>query len=372
MNVNTSYVIVWFLVNFIEIALYLVLRRRVPEIRRRWLSCLILILKCMTAAAAGAALMILGKYRTPFIAAAQILLTGDCISDLALAMLSVTCRKYKSCFRNIRKTGYLAAAITTILIFYGFINTQFIVQTHYNVFSDRLKHSYRIVYLSDIHYGTIQDITLINKTVNRINALDPDVVIFGGDITDEYTSNAEMIRLYSVLGSIKSTYGSYFVYGNHDDQLPGSLLERTYSDNELTEAAESNGITVLRDDVKEINNDLLLAGRDNAFLAGRKDLSACRAMADDFDERYSILLDHQPVELKKASESGFDLMLSGHLHAGQLFPEGIVGRLEYPVTRGETQIGDMALIISSGFSGWGYPCRTESHCEYEVIDLNNI
>jgi len=77
MNVNTSYVIVWFLVNFIEIALYLVLRRRVPEIRRRWLSCLILILKCMTAAAAGAALMILGKYRTPFIAAAQILLTGD-------------------------------------------------------------------------------------------------------------------------------------------------------------------------------------------------------------------------------------------------------------------------------------------------------
>jgi hypothetical protein len=43
-----------------------------------------------------------------------------------------------------------------------------------------------------VHYGTIQDLALIKNTVKRINDLDADIIVFGGDITDEYTSRAKM------------------------------------------------------------------------------------------------------------------------------------------------------------------------------------
>ena len=366
---NAGYLAVWFLANLAVIALYLVFRRRIPAIRRQWLSCFIFVLKCVAAAAAGAALIVLGEYRTPFLAAAQILLVGDCISDLILAVLYIAFRRQRDRLRNIHKKGYLAAAMAMVLIVYGFINMQFVKQTNYSISSDQLQHRYRIVYLSDVHYGTSQDLALLENTVKRINDLDADIIIFGGDISDEYTSEVEMKQLYGVLGGLESTYGNYFVYGNHDEQLPDSHMKRTYSDDELKETIDANGITILCDDVEEINNDLLLVGRGNASRGGRKELPAYLAMASDPDERYCVLLDHQPMEWNEASESGFDLMLSGHLHAGQLFPVGTVGRVKYPVMKGKTKIGDMTLIISSGLSGWGYPYRTESHCEYEVIDI---
>jgi predicted MPP superfamily phosphohydrolase len=121
-----------------------------------------------------------------------------------------------------------------------------------------------------------------------------------------------------VLGGLESTYGKFFIYGNHDNQLPDSRMKRTYSDDELREAINANGIKILCDDVEEINDDLLLVGRDSAI---------------------------------------------------QFFPVEIVIRTKYPVAKGKTEIGDMTMIVSSGFSGWGYPYRTESHCEYEVIDI---
>lgn len=67
-----------------------------------------------------------------------------------------------------------------------------------------------------------------------------------------------------------------------------------------------------------------------------------------------------------------DLSLSGHTHAGQIWPTGQLGELigVNELNYGYRQDGDYQVIVSSGIGGWGYPIRTGGHSEYVVITLN--
>ena len=89
------------------------------------------------------------------------------------------------------------------------------------------------------------------------------------------------------------------------------------------------------------------------------------------ENKFILLLDHQPSELEKNSELGYDLQLSGHTHKGQIWPVGLISELfnfnelEY----GYKEIDDFKVIVSSGISGWNYPIRTGSKSEYVIIDI---
>ena len=88
-------------------------------------------------------------------------------------------------------------------------------------------------------------------------------------------------------------------------------------------------------------------------------------------EGFHILADHQPNSLKDNALAGYDLMLSGHTHAGQIWPVGLLTELFGRDTRnyGYERIGGMDLIVSSGIAGWGYPFRTGKHCEYVIVRI---
>lgn len=81
-------------------------------------------------------------------------------------------------------------------------------------------------------------------------------------------------------------------------------------------------------------------------------------------------MDHQPVEAEEDNAQGIDLALSGHTHAGQIWPVGHLSELGGVLNYGEYQEGDCKVIVSSGFTGWGYSVRTEGHCEYVVVNVN--
>jgi hypothetical protein len=82
-----------------------------------------------------------------------------------------------------------------------------------------------------------------------------------------------------------------------------------------------------------------------------------------------LLLDHQPLGLEEAQVAGIDLQLSGHTHAGQLFPLNLINKLIYEQYWGYLRKGGTQYYVSCGLGTWGPPVRTGSTPEIVRIRL---
>ncbi len=268
--------------------------------------------------------------------------------------------------RRIYRSGLIAPLLTGLILVFGVYNMSHIARTEYTVVSDKLKEDYELVLITDTHYNTIQDPQVLKSKLAEINELRPDLVVLGGDIVEENTSRASMEEAFQVLGSLESRYGIYYVYGNHDRQLyRGS---RAYTQEELARAIEAGGIRILQDAWVSLGPDLLLAGReDHGAPWGRAPVDKLLEGADR--ERFLIVADHQPLEARENAAQGVDLQISGHTHAGQVFPAGCLMSLMGQLNYGEYEEGALRIIVSSGVAGWGFPVRTQETCEYVVIHL---
>ena len=283
--------------------------------------------------------------------------------------------KHLNFIPKIHKKGLLAIIIFTIIILGSVYGMNHIELTEYNLTTDKIDNkSYSILFISDVHYGTVQNTQLLKDSILKMNNLKPDIVVLGGDIVDERTTKESMQEIFEELGKINSTYGTYYIFGNHDRQPYTSDYEngnRTFTDSDLNQSIEKNGIKILNDDKITINNDIVLVGRSDAEWEDSINRTDVNEILNESDlSKYIVVLDHQPVEYEKNAQEGVDLQLSGHTHGGQLFPYGMMydltGRLNY----GEYEIGDMKQIVSSGLTGWGWPMRNEAKCEYVLININ--
>ena len=284
---------------------------------------------------------------------------------------------YKLIFKNglkIHKNGILCLIFFILIIGVSIYGINHIEPTEYNLTTNKTNESYTILFISDVHYDTIQNPNLLKDKLAEMNNTHPDLIILGGDLTDERTSKSSMEEFYREIGSLNSTYGTFFIFGNHDKQPKISDLEngtRSYSNNELTNIIEENGIEILADEKIIINEDILLVAREDA---GHENtnirLSSLELLNNTDSKDFIILLDHQPLDEENNSKNGVDLQLSGHTHGGQLFPYGIVTELLGQHSYGKYQIGNMIEIVSSGFCGWGIPLRNEAPCEYVIININ--
>ena len=283
--------------------------------------------------------------------------------------------KYLNFIPKYHKKGVLALIIFAIIIISGVYGMNHTELTEYNLTTDKINNeSYSIVWISDIHYGTVQNPQLVKESISKINDLKPDMVVLGGDIVDERTSKEDMNEIFKELGKINSTYGTYYIFGNHDTQPYSTDYEngnRTFSDEELNKTITDNGIIILNDEKTPINNDIVLVGRSDAQWDGEKNRIDIGKILNESDlSKYVVVLDHQPIEYKENSKQGADLQISGHTHGGQVFPfsifEGLMGNLVY----GKFHFGNMELIVSSGLTGWGWSMRNEAKCEYVLININ--
>lgn len=271
------------------------------------------------------------------------------------------CRKLYGC-------GLIPVLAAALIFLYGYWNMGHIRETRYQMDSEKQVGQYRVVLLTDIHYGTIQDGEALREALEKISAQQPDIVILGGDIVDEGTSLESMREVFLLLGSIESRYGVYYIYGNHDRQP--YTENRTFINEQLIQAIEAGGIRILRDEWTAIGDDLILAGREDAiigrYLTRRAATEEILQGADR--EKFLILADHEPVDAAENAAQGVDLMLSGHTHGGQIWPVGFFNELT-GMNYGAYQEDGCKVIVSSGAAGWGYPIRTGGHCEYVVIDI---
>lgn len=272
--------------------------------------------------------------------------------------------------RRLYGCGLLPIAAAALLLIYGFFNMNHVLKTEYLLETEKNLGNYKVVLITDTHYGTIQDTEVLKNKIEEINMQNPDIVVLGGDIVEEGTSKEQMQEVFQVLGGITNHYGIYYVYGNHDRQP--YTQNRSFTNEELEHAITENGIVILEDDYVEIRDGLVIAGRGDAAWGNVSGRASTEEILDGIDrEKYIILADHQPVEAEENSEQGVDLEISGHTHAGQVWPVGILSELAGILNYGEYQEGACKVIVSSGFTGWGYPIRTEEHCEYVVINIES-
>ena len=283
--------------------------------------------------------------------------------------------KHLNFIPKIHKKGLLAVIIFTIIILGSVYGMNHIELTEYNLTTDKIDNeSYSILFISDVHYGTVQNTQLVKDSILKMNNLKPDIVVLGGDIVDERTTKESMQEIFEELGKINSTYGTYYIFGNHDRQPYTSDYEngnRTFTDSDLNQSIEKNRIKILNDDKIIINNDIVLVGRSDAEWEDSINRTDVNEILNESDlSKYIVVLDHQPVEYEENDQEGVDLQLSGHTHGGQVFPYGVIYNLSGRLNYGEYEIGDMKQIVSSGLTGWGWPMRNEAKCEYVLININ--
>lgn len=258
--------------------------------------------------------------------------------------------------------------ITILILGYAYFNMTNVVETKYNVYTSKnLSQDYKILAITDLHFGTTMDKKDLDKLINKFNANQYDIVLLGGDIVDENTSKKEMIDCFNLLGKIKAKYGIYFIYGNHDTQ-PYTTRPR-FTNNDLINNIQNNNINLLVDEEININEDIILFGR-NDLSRNIKRLDT-KDIIKKFDQKkFLLVLDHQPLDISYNANLGFDLQISGHTHAGQIFPaETFIKYFINEVAFGHEEKGEYDIIVSSGMGGWAYPLRTSRHSEYVTIIL---
>lgn len=332
------------------------------------------VIRAVVAAAAGCICMNL-RHTSAMVALHVIIVFA--VLDLAACLLRLLLRRKKEArfyevLRRIYRCGLVPVLILAVVLSYGFTNMRHIREKEYTISTVKQISNYRIALLTDLHYDTIQDKEVVREMVNHVQAQKPDLVILGGDIVEEGTSQESMEEIFRILGGMESTYGVYYVYGNHDRQPYTEA--RTYTEEELDQAIESSGIRILKDRYVEIGDDLILAGRDDAAWGNTSGRKSVKEILQDIpekerEEKYIIMADHQPIEWEENGAEGVDLELSGHTHAGQIWPIGHITEMTGGLNYGMYLEGRGRVIVSSGVAGWGYSFRTQEHCEYVMINV---
>ncbi|MCI8609585.1 MAG: metallophosphoesterase [Firmicutes bacterium] len=275
-------------------------------------------------------------------------------------------------YSKVYRCGLLPLLITAIVFTYGTFNMERVTMTEYELSTDKAVQPYTIALLTDTHYDTIQDASALKEAVAQINEKHPDLVLLAGDIVDENTTKESMEEVFQLFGSMDSKFGVYYVYGNHDCQVYSAAPY--FTGKELQSAIEGAGITILNDSYVEINDDLILAGRLDASLNNRLTDGENRYPVEKILQgvdpaKYILMMDHQPRDTEENAQAGVDLMVSGHTHAGQIWPVGWLISLMGTPNYGHHQEGSCHIIVSSGVAGWGFPIRTEGHCEYVMLQI---
>lgn len=236
-----------------------------------------------------------------------------------------------------------------------------------------------VVLLADLHMGYNVGCNLVQQIVDKTNAQNPDIVLIAGDIFDnEYEALDDPDRLTEILGSIKSKYGVYAVYGNHDinEKILGGFTfdsKEKVSDPKMDELLEKANITLLTDETRLIDDSFYIVGRVDIDRPGRgitKRKTASELIENLDQSKPVIILNHEPKELEEDSKSGADIELCGHVHDGQLFPGNLFVRLEYTNACGYRQYGNMHSIVTSGCGIWGPAMRVGTDSEICNIKIH--
>lgn len=199
--------------------------------------------------------------------------------------------------------------IVCIVLFNGIINNFRVVETKYNLSSDKVNSDYTFAQISDYHSNSEKN----GRIIKILKANDPDYILLSGDILESDNMNAT-IDFVSSLTDISTVV---YARGNHDDDFG------TY--NQFKNKLEQLGVVVVGQESKIIDDlnfigiedlDIATLGSDGSFNNMYEKLIS-EYQSQVVPGMYNVLLAHRPNYLEAYSELGVDLVVSGHAHGGQ-------------------------------------------------------
>ena len=281
--------------------------------------------------------------------------------------------------------GVVMVVLNWYVLFYGsFVGFDQITVREVTYESAELPEAfdgYRIVQFSDAHVGTYIGGRehLLQAVVDTINAQNPDVVVFAGDLQNREPQ--EILPFIEVLGDIKAKDGVFSVIGNHDyaDYIEATPTQKIQNEKETRDMEIKMGWQLLVNEHKVVRrgaDSIVIAGLDNdgdgKKFPQRGDVR--KALEGVTDSAFVVMAEHDPTcwRRKILPESRAQLTLSGHTHAMQFMignwsPASFV----YKEWGGVFSEGDRALCVSTGIGGF-IPFRFGVPGEIVVVTMRRL
>jgi predicted MPP superfamily phosphohydrolase len=238
-----------------------------------------------------------------------------------------------------------------------------------------------IVQLSDVHLGHFYRAAFLSNLVRRVNALNPELILITGDLFDGMAANIS--HFTTGLDRLSAKKGVFFITGNHEIYVG---LNRALN------VLKETKIRILHNEAIEIDG-LQIIGISYPGIRGAQKIRGLEKLPQNSsNSKPRLLLFHTPTNISPGSgdeldhhfstywvpdttfsmnkKLGVDLQLSGHSHAGQIFPIGYLTKLIYKgYDYGLHRSSRFSIYTTSGVGTWGPPMRTGNSPEIVVINL---
>lgn len=207
---------------------------------------------------------------------------------------------------------YILLIIGLIIIYSRYIATTGIQIKEYSIINNKIPESFKgfkVVHFSDLKYGSTTDQKYLKKLVNKINELNPDIIIFTGDLVSsnyKLTDNDKK-SIIENLNKLDPKIDIYSIRGDNDiNETYNSIITQT----KIIEINNLNKLIYYKGDTP-----IMLIGLDDS-INGNQSLD----MAFNYEENnyYKILIAHEPDTYEKIKDKNIDLFLAGHSLNGQV------------------------------------------------------
>ena len=263
----------------------------------------------------------------------------------------------------------LLILIILLLLYSRFIGTIGLITKEYTIKDNNISNDFdgiKIIHFSDTHYKRIITKDRIDKIINEINLINPDIVIFTGDLIDQDSDITEddITYLKEALSKINAKYGKYSVIGNHDYSIDIDVLRSIYKESNFNLLENSYDIIYGKD-----NNKLYIGGISTGAFSD----TVLNKMKYD-EECYKIIILHEPDYTDEIISLNPNLILGGHSHNGQV---NIPYLKKYFVPTGSKKyydehylVNNTNLYISSGIGVSRYNFRLFNHPSINFYRIN--
>ncbi|MFG6119157.1 metallophosphoesterase [Thalassobacillus sp. B23F22_16] len=226
---------------------------------------------------------------------------------------------------------------------------------------------FKIVQFSDTHIGFHYTLEQLKEVVDRINRMNPDLILFTGDLVDRPNAYEWNGKIVEVLKKLQAPHGKYWIYGNHDHGGYGTDIVKKKMD--------EAGFQLLQNEhtvIKKEQSSFILAGVDDLML-GKPDMEKTLQGADS--DSFVLLMVHEPDYADEVANYPVDVQLSGHSHGGQVqipfFGYLVTPPYAEKYVEGRHTIGNLDLYVSRGLGTTRLPYRFLCKPEITIHTLKN-
>lgn len=251
---------------------------------------------------------------------------------------------------------------------------------NYNISSNKIQKEHRYVVLSDLHNKSYGEKNA--RLLKKINELKPEAVLIAGDILTAKPGKSYEVAL-DLIGNLAKDYPIYYGMGNHETRL--FLYPEVYGDMGERYQRELNkaSVSFMKNESREAGDHIRITGLDmkrDYYKRFKKYPMDSNYMTDTLgnvrEDKFEILLAHNPDYFEEYADWGADLVLSGHVHGGMMrLP--ILGGVVSPAFKlfpkydgGLFQIGKTTMILSRGLGMHTIPIRIFNPGELILLKLN--